>query len=251
MVKTYLQTKLSGTAGQVVGFNASGNAEAQNFSGGFSPRILYTAASGMTVTATKGSTVITASYSGGQYVMNIPEFGTWTTSNGSKTGTVVVSEVTDYDAGIIKDLKDTSWAQIKQASDSGKAASYWNVGDCKSVVMNGMLSDGLTLSNKTLWVFIIGFDHDISTELPGGHTITFNGFKTSENDSNTYALVDSGYGNGKTSGIWFNMNNSDTNTNSWKGSRMRSEVMPKFISAMPSDLQAVLKTVTKQSIKNL
>ncbi len=74
------------------------------------------------------------------------------------------------------------------------------MGDCKEITINGTLSDGLTLDNAKLWVFIIGFDHDIDTELNGGHTITFNGFKTSVNDSDTYALCDSGYMNYKTSG---------------------------------------------------
>lgn len=249
MAKTYLQTKLTGTAGQVVGFNASGNAEAQNFSGGFAPRILYTAASGLTVTATKGSTVVTASYSGGQYIMNIPEFGTWITSNGSKTGTVVVSEVTDYDAGIIGDLKDTSWALIRQVSDEGKAASYWNVGDMHPITLTGTLSEGLTMSgSEALNVFIIGFDHNISAEGNGNtHTITFQGFKDA--NGKNLALVDSGYNSKKTSDKWFNMNNSNDNTGGWKSSSMKTNIMSNIESAMPSDLKAVLKTVNKFSGK--
>ncbi len=45
------------------------------------------------------------------------------------------------------------------------------------------------------------------------------------------------------------MNNSDTNTGSWNSSRMRSTVIPQIISRLPSDLQSVLKTVKKKSIK--
>ena len=193
MAKTYLQTKLTGTAGQVVGFNASGNAEAQNFSGGFSPRILYTAASGLTVTATKGSTVVTASYSGGQYVMNIPEFGTWTTSNGSKTGTVVVSEVTDYDAMIIGTLDETAWAAISQVSAAGQAASYWHVGDCKKIHLQGQMG---TLSlNTDLYCYILGFDHNWTEESNGlAHGIDFGTFKTAASSGIDVALVDSYYG---------------------------------------------------------
>ena len=146
-------------------------------------------------------------------------------------------------------LDGCSWANIREISDAGVATNYWNIGDCKEITINGQLSKGLTLNNAQLWVFIIGFDHDISIELNGGHTITFNGFKTSINDSDTYALCDSGYINEKTSGTWFNMNNSNTNTGSWNSSGMRSTVIPQIISCLPLDLQSVLKTVKKKSIE--
>ena len=58
------------------------------------------------------------------------------------------------------------------------------------------------------------------------------------------ALCDSEYGSNKTSGQWFNMNNSNTNSGGWKNSHMRSTTLPLVKSALPSDLQAVLKTTS-------
>ena len=43
------------------------------------------------------------------------------------------------------------------------------------------------------------------------------------------------------------MNNANSNSGGWANSRMRTVICPAFKSAMPSDLQAVLKTVTKYS----
>lgn len=107
--------------------------------------------------------------------------------------------------------------------------------------MNGKVSDGLTLSNFTTWVFIIGFDHNKDVE---GTGIAFQGFKTVQTGGTDIALVDTGYLTEKTSGKWFNMNNSDTNTGGWASSLMRTVTMPLIKAAFPSDLQAVIKTST-------
>jgi hypothetical protein len=46
MSKTYLQEKITGTNGQVVMINSSGNAEAQTKDFGLKPRLLVTVESG-------------------------------------------------------------------------------------------------------------------------------------------------------------------------------------------------------------
>ena len=116
-----------------------------------------------------------------------------------------------------------------------------SIGDCKQITINGKLSDGLTLSNYNTWVYIIGFDHNSAVE---GTGIAFGGFKTAQTGGKDVALCDSAFSNNKTSGQWFNMNNSATNSCGWKNSRMRSTTLPLVKSALPSDLQAVLKTTT-------
>lgn len=141
---------------------------------------------------------------------------------------------------VAQELNDNSWAVIKLVADARKGANYWSVGDCKEVTLNGKVSDGLTLSNYSAWVYIIGFDHNSERE---GTGITFQGFKATKNGT-PVCLTDSGYSSSKSSGTWFNMNNTDTNAGGWEACLMRKNVMPLIKAAFPSDLQAVIKTST-------
>ena len=144
------------------------------------------------------------------------------------------------DIKISRVLDENSWDAIKLVSSLGKGANYWAIGDCKQVTMNGKVSNGLTLTNYSAWVFIIGFNHNSERE---GNGIAFQGFKATKNGTSV-CLTDSGYSSNKTSGTWFNMNNESTNAGGWSSSHMRSAVMPLIKAALPSDLQAVIKTST-------
>ncbi len=109
--------------------------------------------------------------------------------------------------------------------------------------MNGRVSSGLTLSNYTAWVYIIGFNHNAERE---GNGIAFQGFKTAQTGGTDICLVDSGYNSipRHTGEPWFYMNELDTNTGGWEASEMRTKIMPLIKAAFPSDLQAVIKTST-------
>ena len=137
-------------------------------------------------------------------------------------------------------LDENSWDAIKLVSSLGKGANYWAVGDCKQITMNGKVSDGLTLTNYSAWVFIIGFNHNAERE---GNGITFQGFEATKNGT-PVCLIDSAYESTKFKGTWFNMNNTDTNNGGWQASLMRKNVMPLIKAAFPSDLQAVIKQST-------
>ena len=139
-----------------------------------------------------------------------------------------------------KILNNNTWEVIKQVSDRKQGQNYWAVGDCKQITMNGKVSDGLTLTNYSAWVYIIGFNHNVERE---GNGITFQGFKVTDNGT-PVCLIDSGYQLYKTSGTWFNMNNSATNSGGWQASLMRKNVMPLIKAAFPSDLKAVIKSST-------
>ena len=140
-------------------------------------------------------------------------------------------------------LNDMGWADIRRISDAGLASSYVNVGDRKAVTLNGTVGS-LSLSG-TYYCYIIGIDHNSAIE--GTNRIHFQFGNTDASGGTNICFVDTGYGNSKTSGSWFNMNNTDSNSGGWKSSLMRTVICPAFKSAMPSDLQAVLKTVTKYS----
>ena len=144
------------------------------------------------------------------------------------------------DIKISRVLDENSWYAIKLVSSLGTGANFWAVGDCKEVTMNGKVSDGLTLTNYSAWVYIIGFNHNAERE---GNGIAFQGFKATDKGTDV-CLVDSGYESNRTSGTWFNINNEDTNSGGWEACLMRKNIMPLIKAALPSDLQAVIKPST-------
>ena len=213
--------------------------------GGGGLELVANVADGATVTATLGSKTVTGVSSGGQARLKIPQEGKWTVyaTSGSQASIpqiIGVPATIDITLMAIQELNDTSWATIKQVSDAGAGANFWAIGDCKEVTMNGKVSDGLTLTNYTAWVYIIGFNHNAERE---GNGIAFQGFKATKNGT-PVCLTDTGYNNNKTSGTWFNMNNTNTNSGGWQASLMRKNVMPLIKAAFPADLQAVIKTST-------
>lgn len=160
------------------------------------------------------------------------------------TATVSVTKAGMYEATLSfvdATLNNNDWETIKQVADESAGESYWAVGDTKQITMNGKVSDGLTLSNYSTYVYIIGFNHNSSVE---GTGIAFGGFKTAASGGIDVALCDSGYNSSKSSGQWFNMNNSNTNAGGWASCNMRNNTLPLVKAALPSDLQSVLKTTT-------
>ena len=199
---------------------------------------------GATVTATLGSKTVTGVSVDGQARLKIPQEGKWTVS---ATSGLLVSVPQDINvpatidiALVAQELNDTSWTAIKQVSDANMGANFWSVGDCKEITMNGKVSDGLTLTNYSAWVYIIGFNHNAERE---GNGIAFQGFKATKNGT-PVCLADSHYSNDETSGTWFNMNNSGDNSGGWQASLMRKNIMPLIKAALPSDLRAVIKPST-------
>lgn len=140
-------------------------------------------------------------------------------------------------------LNDISWADIKRISDAGLASSYFAVGDRKAVTLNGTVGD-LTL-NGTYYCNIIGIDHN--PDIEGANRIHFQFGFDALNGGNQIAFVDSAYNTDQTSGTYFNMNNINDAIGGWNSSGMKNTIIPAFKACLPSDLQSVLKTVTKYS----
>ena len=213
--------------------------------GGGGLELVANVKTGATVTAKLGSKTVTGVSSGGQARLKIPQEGKWTVSatSGSQVSIpqiISVPATVDITLTTIKELNDTSWATIKQVSDAGAGANFWAIGDCKQITMNGKVSDGLTLTNYTAWVYIIGFNHNAERE---GNGIAFQGFKVTKNGT-PVCLTDSGYADTRTSGTWFNMNNSNTNAGGWEACLMRKNIMPMIKASFPADLRAVIKPST-------
>ena len=149
-------------------------------------------------------------------------------------------------------MNDMTWEQIRTISDAGLAEDYFNLGDTKTITINGK-AGATTISNLSVDVFIIGFNHNSVKE--GNNKIHFQIGKISGND---VCLIDGNYGS-KTSTIGaFTMNTSNTNSGGWSNSQMRKTVLgsdssptsPRtntLLSCLPSDLRAVMKPITKYS----
>lgn len=141
-------------------------------------------------------------------------------------------------------LDGCSWENISKIAAQGNAANYFSVGDRKGITLNGTVGS-LTFSNETYYAYIIGIDHN--SDIEGKNLIHFQFGYSAASDGIHLAFIDSSYNSNKTSGSWFNMNNSASNSGGWNSSLMRTVTCSAFKSAMPSDLQAVLKTITKYS----
>lgn len=151
-------------------------------------------------------------------------------------------------------LNNNSWDIIRSISDEGQAANYWAVGDCKEIVLNGTVKN-LTLSSYTVYAFILGFDHNSSVE--GTNRIHMQIGKTELTGGKDICLCDTNYG--KSNGVgYFFMNKggssgNGTNSGGWAASWMRTDILGTsltdysgtFIGLLPTELVAVLKSVTK------
>ena len=147
-------------------------------------------------------------------------------------------------------LNNNSWETISKVSQMGLAAQYWSVGDTKTITINGKVGN-TTFSNLSVDAFILGFNHNSSRE--GSNRIHFQIGKIS---GVQIALCDSNYGHSGSSASYFQMNASNTNSGGWNGSSMRKTLLGNsgtptsppansFMAALPADLRAVMKSVTK------
>ena len=223
----------------------------QGFGGGMNPSITVTTTAGATVTVTLGTKSVTSTATGGTAKISVWDYGSYSVhaAFGDAVGDATVNVIAVQDYAVTVEtvvpiptvLNNATWEQIKEVAEKSQGSNYWAVGDTKQITINGKLSDGLTLSNYQTWVYIIGFDHNSEKE---GTGIAFQGFKTAQSGGKDVCLCDSGYSNSKTSGQWFNMNNSNTNSGGWKNSRMRSTTLPLVKSVLPSELTSVIKTTS-------
>ena len=135
-----------------------------------------------------------------------------------------------------------STSDIPTVTKAGIASSVWAIGDTRAVKLNGTVGS-YNFSNETVYMFIIAFDHNSSVEMNGAHHMICSFAKSAATGGKDIAFVDSQY-NTPTSAACFHMNSSNTNSGGWASSYMRQTICSQFKNAMPSDLQAVLRTRT-------
>ena len=217
-------------------------------------KIIVTVTSGATVTATKGSKVVSGTSVNGTCTLVVPEEGEWTvnaTLGGKTSDSNIVNVVSSYDTVLsFATLNDNSWETIRRVSDAGRGANYWSIGDRKAVTLNGTVGH-LTLSNYTTYAFIIGFNHNSSLE--GTNRIHFQLAKTALSGGTDVCFCDSSYNSTVLTTGYFSMNSSRTNSGGWASSQMRTKICGTSLSSysgtiiavIPAALRAVLKSVTK------
>lgn len=192
----------------------------------FSATLKVTSDSGATVTATNGTKTFSGTVpTSGVLSLTITASGTYTvtaTKSGETTDPVSVAITTSGQTYSVECLffnsvlSKNTWAQIAKASAAGKASQLWSVGDTKDI----------TVGSETLTLVIMGFNHD-DLASGGKAGITF-GMK------NLMATKR-------------RMNASNTNSGGFTGSEMYSWLQNTFLLTLPSDLQAVLKSVNKKT----
>ena len=211
--------------------------------------------SGSQITISKGDTNISLIGTGSDQVY-LPSTGTWTVTASKDdldaSAEVECSGYQDYTcelAYIQEVLADNSWEMIRRVSDADEGANWWSVGDTKPVALNGTVGI-LTLNNLTVDAFILGFNHNSGKE--GTHRIHF---ALGKIGGKLIGLCDSQYNNYGSS-TRFHMNSSDSNNGGWNQSYMRRTILGNtgtpdsppansLLAALPADLRAVMKSVTK------
>lgn len=153
-------------------------------------------------------------------------------------------------------LEQMSWSEISAIAVAGTGDTYFDIGEAKSITLNGQIGDGLTLDNYQCSVFILDFNH-VDNGV-ADNNIIFGGFKYGDNNaetitvswnrvgdgeklSSTYttkssikdiALVDIDYNDFTHRGKYFSMNHWGrssppyyTNYGGWKGCDLRYDIL--------------------------
>lgn len=178
------------------------------------------AAANQVVTMTLGNKTLSAQANASGWAILYPAtFGDWTVKAGNTSKTFTLDAIAVYYFPMAT-LEELSWAQISAVSKSGLAPKLWNIGDTKSLQING----------ESHTAIIIGFDHDDVTNAGA-------------------------YGRAKAGITWqlkdclattYQMESSNTNVNGWDGCAMRkTHLGVTIMGQIPAALKSVLVAVNK------
>lgn len=185
-------------------------------------KIVASAPSGATVTATKGELSVSGTPVNGVCTLVVPEAGTWSvkaTLGGQTSETKTVSVVDSYavELSFMRDnFADNDWASIIKACHSGSVPITWVVGNSKLMSIGGV----------DYQIDIVGKNHDIYSDGLGKAPLTFQ-------LHDCYAATRQMY-------------NSDAN-NVWTNCAMRQTYLPDILSQMPVEVQDGIREVNKQT----
>ena len=166
-------------------------------------------------------------------------------------------------------LLGQTWEQLADIARQGTwTENNIEIGDYKALTLNGTVGT-VALNNQTFYATVIGFDHNKDKEIIGyPHAITFGLFANST--ERQLCLVDGSYNSFSSAATSFTMNpassgSSSTNSGGWKKAKIRKNILGStdvengdatsaattspvantLMAALPADLRAVLKPITK------
>lgn len=116
-----------------------------------------------------------------------------------------------------KTFDEYSWAEINEIAQAGNAQKYFSVGYEKDITLT---------TGETITVIILGFNYDDLAS--GGKAPITIGMKGCLNTLYPMGTVSAGI--------------------EWDASKMRTEILPTIFQQLPTDLQNVIKTVTKKTL---
>lgn len=148
-------------------------------------------------------------------------------------------------------LENISWNAVSRISKAGLATQYFEIGDTKSIVLNGTMR-GVSFNNLSIDLYIIGINHNASKE--GANLIHF---KLGKINGVQVALINRADYDDQEGGT-FCMNASGLSKDGWGTTTMRTSILGNdkdpihqtagtFISLLPEDLRSVMRTATKYS----
>ena len=194
---------------------------------------------GQTITCSNGAETLSETVPAGKTVTFYVDLGTWTLYNpvnGRNEDPITVSSYTSY-SFTMKKLAivtfgggtDEQIVAMVEASDRGEIdlSQYWNVGDERTISLSAMSATGVGESHvaqtATLVLLHKGL-YDLKTATAGGRSkcAFIVGLKNS--------LKETGY-----------MNDTNTNSGSWKNSKRRAWCNSVFYNAIPSSIRSIFK----------
>lgn len=186
-------------------------------------KIVVSATTGATVTATKGELSVSAVSTGGSCTLIVPEAGTWSvkaTLGGQTSESRTVSVVDSYavELNFLRDqFADNDWASIIKACHSGSVPSTWVVGNSKMMTIGGVAYQ----------IDIIGKNHDDYYDGSGKAPLTF---QLHDCYADTKQM------------------NSDNTNNGWGGSDLRQTHLLAIFALMPAEVQSGIRGVNKPTL---
>lgn len=130
----------------------------------------------------------------------------------------------DEFAGVSTTLNNNSWETISQVAKAGIGDQYWDIGDCKEIILNGSIGSAFTASNLVIYVFILHFNYPVDKE--EDNNIIFGGFRSTV-EGDDIALVDTQYSTTTNRvGTYFNITHSNsTSYRCWFDCAFRSDIL--------------------------
>lgn len=199
---------------------------------------------GAECTCSSNNMTLHANSDSGYYRFTVNSSGDWviTTYIGDQviTQTVHISysgEIVNVDL-VPSILNDCSWKTIRAIVQAGIASSYWSIGDCKKIVLNGTLNNIEYTSDVDICAILVDFNHNTEIESESRSTVSF---MIGRSGVSNYI---SGEGIESCIGTINFMNQNAGTLARWNFCNMKETQMPSLFACFSEELQSCILPVT-------